>query len=161
MAGFLLFVLLLTTPFPGVQTVAKPKVVISAPTPLKIEALQVSKQTIKAPEPSSNIGGTTPMSSIEVEDAVKAVFGQNSIMVKVANCESQFTQFNSDGSVHRGVQNHQDVGVMQINEHYHLAASEKLGYNIYTLAGNLAYAKLLYDQEGTTPWDWSKPCWGK
>ena len=33
--------------------------------------------------------------------------------------------------------------------------------DIYTLDGNLAYAKKLYTEEGTQPWISSFPCWGK
>ncbi len=50
---------------------------------------------------------------------------------------------------------------MQINEKYHLKRSQTLGYDIYTLTGNLAYAKRLYEEEGTKPWKASAPCWLK
>ena len=83
------------------------------------------------------------------------------ILAKIAQCESQGRQFNDDGTVHRGVQNHQDVGKYQINEKYHLKASQALGMDIYTLAGNTQYALYLYRHEGTTPWNWSKWCWGE
>lgn len=68
-------------------------------------------------------------------------------------------QFNSDGTVHRGVQNPQDVGKYQINEGYHLEASRALGIDIYTLEGNTAYALRLYKANGTRDWNWSKWCW--
>ena len=50
---------------------------------------------------------------------------------------------------------------MQINEHYHSATAAKLGLDIYTIQGNVAYAQYLYQKEGTQPWSSSKPCWGK
>jgi hypothetical protein len=53
------------------------------------------------------------------------------------------------------------VGVMQINEHYHLDKSVKENYDIYTLEGNAAYARELYQEQGTAPWNSSKACWGK
>ena len=34
-----------------------------------------------------------------------------------------------------------DVGVMQINEDYHLDTAQSLGMNIYSIDGNLAYAR--------------------
>ncbi len=82
-------------------------------------------------------------------------------MVEVAKCESHFRQFDKDGSVHRGVVNSADVGVMKINEFYHLETSKKKSYDIYTVEGNTAYARDLYEREGTRPWNSSKPCWGK
>lgn len=81
------------------------------------------------------------------------------IFKKIQWCESQNRQFNSDGSVHRGVANHQDVGLYQINEHWNLKQAVSLGYNIYTLDGNTAMALFMYQHLGTTPWNWSKPCW--
>ncbi|MDB5266300.1 MAG: hypothetical protein JWN89_115 [Parcubacteria group bacterium] len=50
---------------------------------------------------------------------------------------------------------------MQINENYHLEDSKKLGYNIYTIEGNVAYAKYIYDKSGAKPWMSSSPCWAK
>lgn len=82
-------------------------------------------------------------------------------MYRIAGCESQYRQFNSDGSVLRGEVNNEDIGVFQINEHYHLKESEDLGYDIYTTAGNIEFAEYLYRKEGLAPWGWSSPCWDK
>lgn len=82
------------------------------------------------------------------------------IMQKIAWCESGHRQFDENGEVLRGRQNPQDVGLFQINEYYHLEDSKKLGYDIYTIEGNIAYALYLYQQQGTTPWNWSRECWG-
>jgi hypothetical protein len=82
-------------------------------------------------------------------------------MIEVARCESQYRQFNKDGTVLRGVVDNRDTGVLQVNTHYHLATSQKLGLDIYTLKGNLAYGRWLYEQEGTKPWNASSKCWSK
>lgn len=81
------------------------------------------------------------------------------ILKQIAWCESNWRQWNDDGSVLRGRQNNQDVGFFQINEYYHLETAESLGINIYTLEGNVEYALMLYETQGTTPWNWSKHCW--
>lgn len=83
------------------------------------------------------------------------------VLGAIATCESNNTQFNDNGTVYRGKVNPKDVGVMQINERYHLKRSKQLGYNIYTLEGNLAYAKELYQEQGVAPWSASAFCWGK
>lgn len=85
--------------------------------------------------------------------------GLPSVFKKIAWCESKNMQFNRDGTVHRGVQNRQDVGKYQINEHYHLEASRALGIDIYTTEGNTEYAYRLYKANGTRDWNWSKWCW--
>ncbi len=82
------------------------------------------------------------------------------VLKKIAWCESRNRQFNLDGTILRGEINPQDVGKYQINEHYHLEDSQRLGMDIYTLAGNTEYAKYLYSKQGSKPWNWSKKCWG-
>lgn len=83
------------------------------------------------------------------------------LMIEIAYCESQFRQYNKDGSVLRGRVNNLDVGLFQINEYYHLERSKKLGYDIYSPEGNMAYARVLFNEEGPTPWSSSSPCWSK
>ena len=52
------------------------------------------------------------------------------------------------------------IGVFQINRSVHAKFALSLGDNISTLAGNMAYARYLYTQEGTDPWISSEGCWG-
>lgn len=104
---------------------------------------------------------TTNSSSKTTKQIVQEYFADTPILADVASCESHFIQFNADGTIHRGRINPQDVGVMQINEKYHLSDSIKLGYDIYTLEGNMAYAKHLYEKQGTRPWEYSSKCWNK
>lgn len=96
-----------------------------------------------------------------IEKVVKSYFKNLPIMAEISKCESTFKQFNEDGTIHRGRVNKGDVGVMQINEYYHKDEAKKLGLDLYSLEGNLAYAKHLYDTEGTVPWNSSSPCWLK
>jgi hypothetical protein len=95
------------------------------------------------------------------KETVQEYFSDIPIMIDVARCESEFRQLDSNGSVLRGRVNSQDVGVMQINEKYHLETSKKLNLNIHTIEGNMAYARYLYNTQGTTPWKYSSPCWNK
>ncbi len=98
---------------------------------------------------------------MSTEEYVREYFKDIPIMVHVARCESTFRHLDDDGEVHRGRVNNADVGVMQINEFYHLDTAEKKDYNIYTIEGNTGYARDLYERQGTRPWNSSKPCWGK
>lgn len=83
------------------------------------------------------------------------------VLGSIAQCESNMTQFKADGSILRGLVNQSDVGVMQINEAYHLKSSQRLGMDIYTLDGNIQYGAWLLKHQGTQPWDASKNCWIK
>ena len=83
------------------------------------------------------------------------------LAIEIAQCESEHRQFNEHGTVLRGRQNPADVGVFQINETWHLADSQKLGYNIYTAKGNIEYAMYIMKKDGARHWKYSKPCWGK
>ncbi|GEM_PF-1601107 len=93
------------------------------------------------------------------ESYVREYFSDIPIMAEIARCESTFRHYNTTGTPLRGVVNSNDVGVMQINENYHLEQSRSLGYDIYSRKGNLKYARHLYETQGTTPWRASKPCW--
>jgi hypothetical protein len=98
---------------------------------------------------------------ISTEQYVREYFKDIPIMIQIARCESQFKQLNKNGEIHRGIVNPADVGVMQINERYHLDRATKNNYDIYSVEGNMAYARELYEDSGTQPWISSKPCWGK
>ncbi len=94
-----------------------------------------------------------------VRQRVVSYFSDIPIMAVISGCESHYRQYDSDGNIYRGEVNNKDVGLMQINEHYHLEDAKALGYNIYTIEGNLAFARYLYNHEGTAPWDSSGYCW--
>ncbi len=82
--------------------------------------------------------------------------------LKIAKCESDLRQYDPEtGDVLRGKQNPQDVGVFQINEKYHLEKSRELGFNIYTIKGNVEYGLWLMKNGGRQHWDYSRPCWSK
>lgn len=82
---------------------------------------------------------------------------------QICSCESGLEQFvkGSTTTVLRGNQNPKDVGICQINEKYHKERSISLNYDINTMAGNVGYAKYLYNTEGAKPWVWSQACWDK
>ena len=109
---------------------------------------------------AENIATKPVISNITVEDVVKDYFKDIPILAKVAKCESRYRQTDANGEILRGETNKFDVGVMQINEKYHLERAKGMDLNIYTLGGNLEYARNLYDVSGTAPWSASKACWG-
>ena len=128
---------------------------------------QQAQMTIQTVEPtvatSTTIEATSTASSVTdsktVEAYLRKEYVDTPILVEVARCESTFRQYDSTGNVIRGRVNSADVGVMQINEKYHSDQALKLGYNIYTVEGNVAYAKYLHTKFGLQPWNSSSPCW--
>lgn len=93
------------------------------------------------------------------QEIVQEYFSDTPILIDVARCESRFRQFDATGAVLRGKVNPRDIGVMQINEKYHATSALKYGFDIYSLEGNLGYAKHLYEKQGTSPWVHSSKCW--
>ena len=83
------------------------------------------------------------------------------LLQRIAEAESHFQQYDKNGSVLRGYINPKDTGIFQINEVFHLAASRKLGMNIYEPNGNIEYAVYIYTKDGSTHWNWSKIKWSK
>jgi hypothetical protein len=127
-------------------------------------------QVIEAPtntETESIVDETYSEISEEVkvrttEEIIAEHFKDTPILKRIAFCESQNRQIDEKtGVTLRGTVNPQDVGLMQINEKYHLEASKKLGLDIYTLEGNADYAKHLYVTQGVKPWVYSSTCWDR
>lgn len=69
---------------------------------------------------------------------------------KTIICESGGRQFDSKGNVL--VSNTNDRGIMQINAPIHQKKALKMGYDIDTMEGNLAYGYWLYKQDGLRHW---------
>lgn len=112
------------------------------------------------PEPSSAKSYNDTAAYIaETEGVVTEYFSDIPIMADIAYCESRYRQYEPSGELFRGEVNNSDVGIMQINEYYHLEDSQKLGINIHTVEGNMEYARHLYDTQGVQPWKASSPCW--
>ena len=131
-----------------------------------VTGMSTQVATAETPKPDQQeIVGKVSQKEVEMimstEQYVRKYFSDIPIMIQIARCESTFRQLDDNGEVHRGKVNSQDVGVMQIKEHYQLPAAIKGNYNIYTLEGNTAYARALYQKQGTAPWSSSKACWGK
>lgn len=127
-------------------------------TPKVAELPKIENSSYKVVKEISNKEIESLMST---EKYIREYFKDIPIMIQIARCESTFRHLDEDGEIHRGRVNNADVGVMQINEFYHLDQAEKKNYNIYTIEGNTAYARDLYERQGTQPWKSSKPCWGK
>ncbi len=100
------------------------------------------------------------INSKATEAYVKDQYADEPILVDIARCESTYRQFDQTGNILRGKVNQGDVGVMQINEKYHADEAAKLGINIYTVEGNVAFGRYLYNKYGSQPWSSSAPCWG-
>jgi hypothetical protein len=118
----------------------------------RTEEVNTSKEATKNLE--VKIQGPMPF-----EDFVKRYFEDKPILYEIAKCESDLKHWTPNGEVIRGKINKFDVGLMQINELYHAENAKKLGFDLTTIKGNLAYAEWLYNKEGTTPWIHSSSCW--
>ncbi|MEK7155945.1 MAG: peptidoglycan-binding domain-containing protein [Patescibacteria group bacterium] len=99
--------------------------------------------------------------NVDVESVVRAYFGETPVMVDIARCESKFRQYTDSGNPLYGGYQGKMVGIFQVYEDIHAAYAKGLGMDIYTTDGNMAYARLLYEREGTKPWISSFPCWGQ
>ena len=100
-----------------------------------------------------------PHNQADVARAVAQYFSDIPVMAAIAKCESNNRQFTDSGTVLNGGSGGM-LGVFQINKTVHKAFALTLGDDITTLDGNMAYARYLYSNEGTTPWNSSKSCWG-
>lgn len=97
--------------------------------------------------------------AINTEQVVRSYFEDIPVMIQVARCESTFRHTLEDGSILKGMVDPADTGVMQINKRYHLKSATAMGLNLDDLTQNMAYARHLYETQGTQPWSASAPCW--
>lgn len=95
-----------------------------------------------------------------VEKEVRAFYADVPVLVAIAKCESEFTHYDTAGNVLMNKEGSSATGVMQIMASVHQKEAEKLGWSIRDLHGNMAYARHLYEQSGTKPWEASRYCWG-
>ena len=96
---------------------------------------------------------------VSTEEYVRSYFSDTPILAEIARCESHFRQTDEAGNILRGKRDPRDVGVMQINEYFHLNKAKELNHDIYTLEGNMAHARYLYEKTGAKPWMASSQCW--
>lgn len=99
--------------------------------------------------------------SLDTERIVRSYFKDIPILIEVARCESTFRHTLEDGSVLKGVVDPADTGVMQINKRYHQKTAAAMGLNLEDIYHNMAYARHLYETQGTQPWSASAPCWNR
>lgn len=86
-----------------------------------------------------------------VKGKIKRYFEDVPEMVAIAECESGFRQFDSDGNPLRSPTN--DFGAMQINRKVWHKKSIELGYDYQNdLDDNLKMARYVYEQQGLDAW---------
>ncbi|MEI8327772.1 MAG: hypothetical protein WCG02_01415 [Candidatus Taylorbacteria bacterium] len=125
---------------------------------------QMENSTVNIPAPvtieaTTTIDSSTATSTKAMEAYLRQEFAETPLLVDIARCESSFRQYDKNGNIVRGRVNSADIGVMQINEMYHDKTAVKLGIDLHTLEGNVAYAKHLYAEQGSQPWVSSSKCW--
>ncbi len=99
--------------------------------------------------------------SAYIERRVIEYFHDIPVMIAIASCESNFRQYDEDGLLLVNPNpNSTASGVFQILYTTHKDAwSQSNETHIATLEGNLAFARKLYEESGTTPWNPSRSCW--
>jgi len=103
---------------------------------------------------------TAPV-AMDTERIVRSYFQDIPVMVQIARCESTFRHTLLDGSVLKGAVDPADTGVMQINKRYHAKTAAAMSLDLDDIYQNMAYARHLYETQGTRPWSASAPCWNK
>ncbi len=143
----------------AVQVTTMPTVAIELETASEARAATRTETRTSAEKRVDEHAHVTQEQSTEA--AVRRYFSDVPIMAEVARCESRFNHLNpTTGTVLRGIVNNSDVGVMQINTYYHGDTARILDLDLHDFEDNMAYARYLYEREGTQPWSASRGCWG-
>lgn len=110
---------------------------------------------------TKTVAEETSTLSTDTERIVRSYFRDIPVLVQIARCESAFRHTLQDGSVLKGVVDPADTGVMQINKRYHAKTATAMSLDLDDIYHNMAYARFLYETQGTQPWSASAPCWNK
>ena len=96
-----------------------------------------------------------------VEQKIEIAFGEHAeVMKKIAYCESGMRQHKDNGEPLISPTN--DSGIFQINNFAHSKKVKELGLDVINSEDdNIAYAKFLFERNGTRDWYMSKHCWSK
>lgn len=86
---------------------------------------------------------------------------------RICSCESSWSgkaddeprQFNPDGTLRRGRWSPNDVGMCQINTEVHGEYAKHLRLDLAEEQGNIIFANILFTEQGSRPWNYSKKCW--
>lgn len=117
-------------------------------------------QLVNAAKIKNEVSATNSLTaSVSVEEKVREYFQDIPVMIDIARCESKFRQFTDAGNVLYGGAGGGMVGVYQFYEQIHSGTAKSLGFDLSTLDGNVGYARHLYNEEGTTPWNSAIDCW--
>ena len=143
-------------------------VVLSMPASVSAQSLEwlaehpTSTGSTSSPQASSVQAASTlpaPANTNDgLEQKVRAYFADAPIMAEIARCESRFRQFDESGRALDGGAGSM-MGIFQINAPVHGEFARSLSMDIDTVEGNVAYARYLYQKEGTDPWLSSFSCW--
>lgn len=133
------------------------------PMTLDASAIAPASTSVSVQTSTDTKSATTPILALKdfktLEAYVRAYYKDTPELAEIAKCESNFRQYDAKGAILHGTVNKDDIGIMQINQYYNGVNADKLGYDIFTIEGNLAYAKVLYGKFGTAPWSSSEKCW--
>ena len=132
----------------------------STPVMVQGTTAPASREAAKSPVAAATLEAKRGGKERTLEAVVRDYFSDTPVLAEIARCETRFRHYDRAGEVLRGAIDRNDVGIMQVNERYHLKRAETEGFDIYSLEGNLAYAKYLYHKEGSDPWVSSSACWG-
>jgi hypothetical protein len=131
-------------------------------TPEAIHTAEAAIQaTSTAPVPVSEprvvrIEVVTNWTEERIAQEIDTVFPDAPIMHDVMRCES-----GGNNDAYNPTNNSHDNGLFQISAKYHGTRMRALGLDVGNPADNIAFARMLYDESGLSPWSASKHCWSK
>ena len=145
-----------------------PKVLVSLFSVLAVGVVGAAYVLAKAPESEAEIVLATEDPNFHVKTIATQFFEDNKApkMIPILRCESNFRQFEPDGTPLKNLEGSSATGVAQILSSKHPDPKIVYRYNkrfdmdmevedfdINTLEGNLGYALVLYKIRGTRDWE--------
>ncbi|MFM2423804.1 MAG: hypothetical protein RLZZ70_191 [Candidatus Parcubacteria bacterium] len=114
--------------------------------------LFLSASPTEAATSTTLVATSSVVAKATYESEVQSYFADIPVMIAIARCESRFRQFTDAGNVFFGGAGQEYIGIFQFARAIHELPAKALGYDLATTDGNLKYARHLYEQSGTVPW---------
>lgn len=109
-----------------------------------LQPATIDQMALEAPPRGPELASAT--SSEAISALILQTFPDSPVMLEVAKCESRLRQFNEDGTVLMGGGGGNYIGIFQIGIQW-VDDAQKLDIDVYTVEGNVQFARYLYDSE--------------
>ena len=150
-----------------IRIVAALILTLNVPATYKVQGYDINDGNLKSGH-ILPVFGSLDIDDLDViSEAVEGSFtpkndtSSSTLLERISLCESGGKQFNENGDPIKNPSS-SAIGKYQIMFSIHKARAQELGLDVINSEeDNEAFAVVLFNEQGTTPWEASRECWNK